>query len=313
MINSDSETILKVSNITKIYGRELNFGTRKLIGSRVVGAEDVSFSVKKGEIFGFLGPNGAGKTTTMRVILDYLKNQTGKVTIFGFDHHEDRFEIRKRIGYIPGDLELFDNFTGEELLEYFGKFRQIDQEFLQVLRANFKVNLKKKIKSLSKGNRQQAGLISVIASKPEFLILDEPTSGLDPLMTAHFHKILKKLQNEGITIFLSSHDLAEVQTICDRVGIIKEGKMVLVEAVEDLKTKFLQNVQVMFDKSNMPTKDDFKQLDTVISVEELTSDTFKLQIGKNVGSVLKFVSQFGILRFTCEDASLEEIFLQYYE
>ena len=313
MINSNSETILKVSNITKIYGRELNLGTRKLIGSRVVGAEDVSFSVKKGEIFGFLGPNGAGKTTTMRVILDYLKNQSGKVTVFGFDHHEDRFEIRKRIGYIPGDLELFDNFTGEELLEYFGKFRQIDQEFLQVLRANFKVNLKKKIKSLSKGNRQQAGLISVIASKPDFLILDEPTSGLDPLMTANFHKILKKLQNEGITIFLSSHDLAEVQAICDRVGIIKEGKMVLVEAVEDLKTKFLQNVQVMFEKTNMPTEDDFKQLDTVISVEKLTNDTFKLQIGKNVGSVLKYVSQFGILRFTCEDASLEEIFLQYYE
>jgi len=313
MINSNSETILKVSNITKIYGRELNLGRRKLIGSRVVGAEDVSFSVKKGEIFGFLGPNGAGKTTTMRVILDYLKNQSGKVTVFGFDHHEDRFEIRKRIGYIPGDLELFDNFTGEELLEYFGKFRQIDQEFLQVLRANFKVNLKKKIKSLSKGNRQQAGLIAVIASKPDFLILDEPTSGLDPLMTANFHKILKKLQSEGITIFLSSHDLAEVQAICDRVGIIKEGKMVLVEAVEDLKTKFLQNVQVMFEKSNMPTEDDFKQLDTVISVKKLANDTFKLQIGKNVGSVLKYVSQFGILRFTCEDASLEEIFLQYYE
>jgi len=313
MINSNSETILKVSNITKIYGRELNLGRRKLIGSRVVGAEDVSFSVKKGEIFGFLGPNGAGKTTTMRVILDYLKNQSGKVTVFGFDHHEDRFEIRKRIGYIPGDLELFDNFTGEELLEYFGKFRQIDQEFLQVLRANFKVNLDKKIKSLSKGNRQQAGLIAVIASKPDFLILDEPTSGLDPLMTANFHKILKKLQSEGITIFLSSHDLAEVQAICDRVGIIKEGKMVLVEAVEDLKTKFLQKVQVMFEKSNMPTEDDFKQLDTVISVEKLTNNTFKLQIGKNVGSVLKYVSQFGILRFTCEDASLEEIFLQYYE
>ena len=132
-------------------------------------------------------------------------------------------------------------------------------------------------------------------------------------MTANFHKILKKLQNEGITIFLSSHDLAEVQAICDRVGIIKEGKMVLVEAVEDLKTKFLQNVQVMFEKTNMPTEDDFKQLDTVISVEKLANDTFKLQIGKNVGSVLKYVSQFGILRFTCEDASLEEIFLQYYE
>ncbi len=313
MINSSSETILKVSNITKIYGREFNLGKRKLIGQRVVGAEDVSFSVKKGEIFGFLGPNGAGKSTTMRVILDYLNNQTGRITIFGFDHHRDRFEIRKRIGYIPGDLELFTNFTGEELLSYFGKFRRIDEEFLQELRANFKVNLKKKIKSLSKGNRQQAGLISVLASKPDFLILDEPTSGLDPLMTANFHKILKKLQKEGITIFLSSHDLAEVQAICDRVGIIKEGKMVLVEAVQDLKTKFLQNVLVTFEETSMPTEEELKHLSCVISVENLSNGTFKLQIGKDVGSLLKFVSEFGIQHFTCENASLEEIFLRYYE
>ena len=313
MSSNNSETILKVSNLTKIYGRELNLGNRKLIGQRVIGAEDVSFSVKKGEIFGFLGPNGAGKSTTMRVILDYLKNQTGKVTIFGFDHHHDRFEIRKRIGYIPGDLALFDNFTGEELLSYFGKFRPINQEFLQELRASFKVNLKKKIKSLSKGNRQQAGLISILASKPDFLILDEPTSGLDPFMTANFHKILKKLQSEGTTIFLSSHDLAEVQAICDRVGIIKEGKMVLVEAVEELKTKFVQNVLVTFKKSGMPTEEELRQLDTVISVTDLKNGTFELQIGKNVGKLLKFISMYDIKRFTCEDASLEEIFLQYYE
>ncbi|MHA1206999.1 MAG: ABC transporter ATP-binding protein, partial [Candidatus Hodarchaeales archaeon] len=312
MSKSNSENILQVLNVTKIYGRELNLGNKKLIGQRVVGAEDVSFSVKKGEIFGFLGPNGAGKSTTMRVILDYLKNQTGKVTIFGFDHHHDRFEIRKRIGYIPGDLALFDNFTGEELLSYFGKFRPINQEFLQELRASFKVNLKKKIKSLSKGNRQQAGLISVLASKPEFLILDEPTSGLDPLMTANFHKILKKLQNEGSTIFLSSHDLAEVQAICDRVGIIKEGKMVLVEAVEHLKSKFLkmvlveavehlkskflQNVLVTFKKSRMPTEEELRLLNTVISVKNLTNGTFRLQIGKDVGKLLKFLSVYDIKR-----------------
>jgi ABC-2 type transport system ATP-binding protein len=313
MNNSNSEVILQVSNLTKIYGHEFNLGNKKLIGQQVVGAKNVSFSVKKGEIFGFLGPNGSGKSTTMRVILDYLKNQTGNVTIFGFDHHQYRFEIRKRIGYIPGDLALFDNFTGEELLSYFGKFRPINQKFLQVLRANFKVNLKKKIKSLSKGNRQQAGLISVLASKPEFLILDEPTSGLDPLMTANFHKVIKNLQNEGSTIFLSSHDLAEVQAICDRVGIIKEGKMILVEAVEDLKSKFLQNVFVSFKTSNKPTEEDFKQLKTVISVENIANDTFKLQIGKEVGKLLKFVSEYDIKRFTCEDASLEEIFLRYYE
>ena len=252
-----SEIILQVSNLTKVYGREFGLGGKK-IGQRVVGAQDVSFTVKKGEIFGFLGPNGAGKTTTMRAILDYLKIQPGgAVSIFGLDHHTDRLAIRKRIGYVPGDMALFDNFTGEELLQYFGKFRPINEEFLAELRQFFRVKLRKKIKSLSTGNRQQAGLITAIASKPDFLILDEPTSGLDPLMAANFHKILRKLRDEGFTILLSSHDLAEVQSICDRVGIIREGKMVLVEAVEVLKAKFLQRVKVKVNGSSIPTVEDF--------------------------------------------------------
>jgi ABC-2 type transport system ATP-binding protein len=308
-----SDIILQVSNLTKVYGRE--FGLRgKKIGQRVVGAQNVSFTVKKGEIFGFLGPNGAGKTTTMRAILDYLKIQTGGVvSVFGLDHHTDRLAIRKRIGYVPGDMALFDNFTGEELLQYFGKFRPIDEDFLAELRQFFRVKLKKKIKSLSTGNRQQAGLITAIASKPDFLILDEPTSGLDPLMAANFHKILKKLRDEGFTILLSSHDLAEVQAICDRVGIIREGKMVLVEAVEDLKAKFLQRVKVKVNGSSIPTVEDFKKLDTVISVEQTKKNTFNLKIKEDVNELIKWLANYDIKRFTCEDATLEEIFLEYYK
>ncbi len=307
-----TETILQVSNLTKIYGREFGLGGKK-IGQRVVGAQEVSFSVKKGEIFGFLGPNGAGKTTTMRAILDYLKVQTGTVTVFGLDHHNQRLEIRKRIGYVPGDMALFDNFTGEEILEYFGKFRPIDPEFLKELRSNFKVKLNKKFKSLSKGNRQQVGLIASLASKPDFLILDEPTSGLDPLMTANFHKILRNLKNQGLTIFLSSHDLAEVQAICDRVGIIKEGKMVLVESVEDLKTKFLQHAKIQFDSSSVPEISEIEQLNTVISVEKINHATFSLKIREDVGELIKWLANYEVKRFTCEDATLEEIFLQYYK
>ncbi len=307
-----TEAILQVSNLTKVYGREFNLGGKK-VGQRVIGAQNVSFNVKKGEIFGFLGPNGAGKTTTMRAILDYLKIQTGDVTIFGLDHHQNRLEIRKRIGYVPGDMALFENFTGEELLHYFSKFRPINDEFLTELRQNFRVKLKKKIKSLSTGNRQQAGLIAALAAKPDFLILDEPTSGLDPLMTANFHKILRKLRDEGYTIFLSSHDLAEVQAVCDRVGIIKEGKIILVEAVEDLKAKFMQKVTVKFNGTSVPEESDIKQLSTVISIERMKKDTFILKIKEDVNELLRWLSKYDIKRFTCEDATLEEIFLQFYE
>ncbi|MHA2247579.1 MAG: ATP-binding cassette domain-containing protein [Candidatus Hodarchaeales archaeon] len=307
-----TETILQVSNLTKVYGREFSLGGKKF-GQRVIGAQDVSFNVKKGEIFGFLGPNGAGKTTTIRAILDYLNIQTGTVTIFGLDHHTKRRDIRKRIGYVPGDLSLFDNFSGEEILEYFGNFRSIDSDFLAELRSNFRVKLHKKIGSLSKGNRQQVGLIASLASKPDLLILDEPTSGLDPLMTANFHKILKSLKNQGFTIFLSSHDLAEVQAICDRVGIIKEGKIILVESVEELKNKFLQKVTIKFDSSTIPSQSDFEQLETVISVEKTNETTFSLKIREGVGELIKLLANYEIKRFSCEDASLEEIFLQYYQ
>ena len=312
MIENISETVIQVSNLTKIYGREIRLGDRITFGQQVRGAHKVSFQIKKGEIFGFLGPNGAGKTTTMRVILDYLKPETGSIEIFNLDHRNDRVEIRKRIGYIPGDMALYENFTGEELIKYFGRFRPIDQEFLQELKTLFRVKLHKKIKSLSKGNRQQAGLIAVMASKPSLLILDEPTSGLDPLMTANFHKILKNLQNEGVTIFLSSHDLAEVQSICDRVGIIRNGEMILVEAVDALKAKFLQNVLVQFLDDVAPSEEDFKHLTSVLSVERIKLHTYKLKIGEDVTEVLKFLSNYKLKRFTCEDADLEEIFLQYY-
>ncbi|MHA2363521.1 MAG: ABC transporter ATP-binding protein [Candidatus Hodarchaeales archaeon] len=200
------DSVLVVDDLTKTYGREYSISGRK-IGRRVVGAQKVSFDVRKGEIFGFLGPNGAGKTTTMRAILDYLKIENGTITIFGLDHQKDVMEIRKHIGYIPGDLSLFGNYTGNELLEYLGHFRPIDPEFLLELRSIFRVDMSLKIKAMSKGNRQQVSLIITLASKPELLILDEPTSGLDPLMTKGFHKILKKLKNDGKTIFLSAEKL----------------------------------------------------------------------------------------------------------
>lgn len=309
---NDVEVVLQVSNLTKIYGREFSLGGWKT-GRRVVGAQDVTFSVKKGEIFGFLGPNGAGKTTTMRAILDYLIIQNGTITVFGLDHHRDALAIRERIGYLPGDLALYENFTGNELIEYFNHFRPVDRVFLEELKSVFRVDLTLKVKSLSTGNRQQVGLILALAPKPDFLILDEPTAGLDPLMAANVHRILKELKAEGKTIFMCSHDLAEVQSVCDRIGIIKEGKMILVETMENLITKFLQNVRIRFSSSNVPDEEDFRKLDSVISVERNNERTFTLKIKEDVNELLRWLTDYEIERLALEDATLEEIFLQYYE
>ncbi|MHA1207420.1 MAG: ABC transporter ATP-binding protein [Candidatus Hodarchaeales archaeon] len=307
-----NEQILQVSDVTKIYGREFEFGGKK-IGRRVVGAEEVSFSVNKGEIFGFLGPNGAGKTTIIRSILDYLKLQAGTITVFGLDHHIDKLTIRNSIGYIPGDLSLFKNYTGNELIKFFNNFRPVDPEFLKELHSLFRADLTLKIKSLSSGNRQQVGIILALASKPQFLILDEPTSGLDPLMAANFHNILRKLKVDGHTIFLSSHDLAEVQTVCDRVGIIRNGRIILIEEVEALREKFVQHITVKFDPSNIPTLADFPSSDSIINVKQIKKTIFSLKVSKDINPLLQWLSRYNVQRLTIEDASLEEIFIEYYK
>ncbi len=307
-----SEVILRVDNLTKIYGREINLRFKKF-GREVIGAQEVSFTVYKGEIFGFLGPNGAGKTTTMRAILNYLHIQTGEITVLGFDHKKDYIEIRKKIGYIPGELALYDNFTGAELIKYFNKFKPHKEEFLKELKDNFTVDLTKKIRTLSSGNKKQVGIILALASKPTFLLLDEPTSGLDPLITSRFHRIIKQLKSEGITIFLSSHDLSEVQAVCDRVAIIKDGKIILVEKIEDLKNKFLQNIKIVFSSNNSPNEKDFKSVQSIVSFEKSNNNACRLKIKENIDELLSWLIDYDVERITIEDASLEEIFLHYYE
>jgi len=310
-VNKTNQIVLQVSNLTKIYGYEYKFGG-KIIGRRIAGASDVTFDVKKGEIFGFLGPNGAGKTTTMRSIMDYLRIQVGTISVLGLDHHRNALSIRKRLGYLPDDFGLYDNFSGEELLNYTDSLRHANKEFLQKLKSIFRVDLKQKIKSLSTGNRQQVGLLLALASKPELLILDEPTSGLDPLMASNFHKILKNLKKEGITIFLSSHDLTEVQAVCDRVAIIKDGKIILVESVHELRTKSIQNVRINFSNSATRKENEIKKLKSVISVEKSNDGTLNLKIKGDSNELISWLSRHEIHRLTIEDASLEDIFLQYY-
>lgn len=243
----------------------------------------------------------------------YLKIQGGSIEIFGLDYEKDALLIRNRIGYLPGDVALYNNFTGIELIEYLGKFRPTDNEMLKKLRAIFTVNLNKKIGALSSGNRQQVALMTAFASNPDLLILDEPTGGLDPLMAARLHKLLVELQDQGKTIFLSSHDLSEVQKVCDRVGIIREGRMIVVEKVETLLEKSLQELTIEFEASPSPSENDFRALTNVVAVQkDHQNKKFHLKVKEDVNELLKFLTQYAIKRLTLTDASLEDIFLHYY-
>ena len=306
----EQKPIIEVSNLTKVYGRKYNLGFRK-IGRDVVAVDNVSFSVKKGEIFGFLGPNGAGKTTTIRSILGYLNLKSGTIKINGLDYLKDALTIKKMIGMCRSEIALYGNFSGEELIQYFGKFRPIDKEFLKKLRSIFKVDLSLKFKSLSTGNKQQVIIISALASNPNVIILDEPSSGLDPLMATRFHKLLIEMKNQGKTIFLSSHNLTEVQTICDRVGIIRKGKMIVIEKVRDLRRKSMQIMNVEF-LSEEPSLSELRAIPNVFSVNK-TDGVYQIKVKEDVNDLVKFVSSKNIKRMTLEDSTLEDIFLTYYK
>jgi len=306
------ENTIEVSNLTKYYNQRFSIAG-KTFGQTVRGTENVSFFVQRGEIFGFLGPNGAGKTTTIRSMLGYLHPQAGTITILGMDHADDAMKIRERIGYIPGDLALYRNYTGEELIRFFDKLRPMDESMMVELRAMFKVNLSQRIKKLSSGNRQQVALILAVGPNPELLIMDEPTLGLDPLIVSKFHGLLRRLSQAGTTIFLSSHDLTEVQAVCDRVGIIRDGIMVEVESVEGLRNKAVQNMTLQFyDSQGKQALEVIEALKTLADLHVAENGIMNLTIKGDVNEVIRLISRAQVKRITLEDAPLEEIFLQYY-
>ena len=310
---SDSNSALVIENLTKSYGYEVIIHNIH-IGKKIKAVDNVNFRVNKGEIIGFLGPNGAGKTTLIRVILDYLIPESGTIKIFGLDHHKNAVLIRKYIGYVPGDVALYENFTGLELLEYFGKYRSIDKNMLNELFQTFNVDLTQKIRNLSKGNRQQLALLITMASNPDLLIFDEPSSGLDPLIASKLHLLLKKMRDRGKTIFLSSHNLAEVQNICDRVAIIKNGKIKLIESIDELRRKSLQNIIVHFaNDSEIPFLNDFTGLRSVSSITIYQKNVYLFKIKGDINEILKLlVNNYTIDHITIEDSSLEDIFLEFY-
>tara|TARA_B100000686_G_scaffold172299_1_gene179533 strand:- start:703 stop:1614 length:912 start_codon:yes stop_codon:yes gene_type:complete len=292
------EPLISVKSLTKYYGKFL-------------AVSNISFSVKKGEIFGLIGPNGAGKSTTMRSILNFIKPTDGKITINGLDSKKDYLKIRKLIGYLPGEFSIYDNLNGEQYIKHILHLRKKSDKLsnLEILASRFDLDLSKKSKNLSKGNKQKIGIIQAFCHDPEIIILDEPTSGLDPLKQQEFENLVLEFKNKGKTIFISSHVLPEVETLCNRVAIIKDGKIIAEDKVSDLKKKSLNRIEVQFAKDIIINK-----FPKDLGISKITGDSKKytFDIEGNIDKFIKELSTHKIENIRTIDPDLEDIFLTYY-
>jgi ABC-2 type transport system ATP-binding protein len=273
---------------------------------------DLNLEVRVGEIFGFLGPNGAGKTTMIRTILDEIRPTSGRATIAGLDTHEKSVEIRRHIGYVPGDLAIYPNLTGKDTITYFANLRGgVDWDFVESLADRLDADLTKKVGDLSSGNRQKVGLIQAFMSRPDVLIMDEPSSGLDPLVQREFQKMMREVAADGRTVFLSSHTLSEVQRVADRVGIIRHGKLIAVEDVAELRSKAIRTVNLFFDEP--VDAGVFQPLPGVRDVK-VENHHVVLSFDGQMETLLKVAAErYSLLDIATHEADLEEIFLTYYE
>ena len=294
---TDSNCVIRTEGLTKLYGKQR-------------GILDIDLDIERGEVFGYLGPNGAGKTTTIRTLLHFLFPTRGKAAIFGLNIARENLEIRRRIGYLPGELEVYENLTGAELLKFLSYLRDgVDWQYVHELAGRFDYDLSQRIKTLSHGNRQKVGLIQAFMNKPELLILDEPTIGLDPLMQQEFYRLIGEAKAEGRTVFLSSHIMPEVERVCDRVGIIREGRLIAVEDNDVLKERAIRRLEIHFSGSVSPGQ--FGNLEGVRDVQ-VQDNTLTCTVGGEIDTLIKIATQYHIVNLISHEPSMEEIFLAYY-
>ena len=291
--------IISVKKLTKKYG---NF--------RAV--SNISFNVQEGEIFGLIGPNGAGKSTTMRSMLNFIFPTNGEILIAGLDSVKDYLAIRNLIGYLPGEFTTYDNMTGLEYLTHMMNLRNKPEkiDYAKSLAKKFDLDLNKKSKQLSKGNKQKIGIIQAFCHDPEILILDEPTSGLDPLKQQEFDELILKFKEKGKTIFISSHVLPEVEMLCDRVAIIKNGKIVAENTMAQLKSMAINRFEVIF-KNEVPERKFGKS----IGVKNISrsAEKFIFDVEGDVNKFIKKISENKVISFRSMEPDLEEIFLSFYK
>jgi ABC-2 type transport system ATP-binding protein len=293
-------SIIEVEKLTKSYGSKR-------------GISGVSFAVEEGEVFGFLGPNGAGKTTTIRVLMALLHADGGAARIAGLDCWKDSLQIKRLTGYMPGEPALDPNLTGGQILEYFAHLRGgVDQSYLKQLVERFELDTSRKFRQYSTGNKRKVVLIQAFMHRPRLLILDEPTSGLDPLNQQEFDRMVKEASDEGRTVFLSSHVLSEVEKTCTRVGIIRDGSIVRIGDVAEVKAIKRYEITITF--AGPVPAETFKTLEGVADVETLDhGNAVRLAMQGSADAVIKAAANFPVVSLTSYEPSLEDIFLRYYE
>ena len=279
-------SVITIDSVTKSYGD-------------VLAVDNLSLNVEKGEIYGFLGPNGAGKTTTIRTILNFITPSKGNISVFGLDSVNDSVKIKKILGYLAGDIALFENMKGVDLLQYMTKLgKDSDWNYIEELVERFEAVLDRKIGTLSKGNKQKLGLIQALMHKPDLIILDEPTSGLDPLMKKVFYELIMEIKDTGRTVFFSSHDLTEVQKICDRAGFVKNGKLIAVETINQSLELNVRRYTVRF--SNPANIDILTEIPNITDTE-IEDSTMSFTIMGEVGPVLKALAAHNPVDLTEEE------------
>lgn len=287
--------IIQVKDLKKYFGK-------------LHAVDGINFNVEKGEVFGFLGPNGAGKSTTIRCMMGFNRPTSGSIKVFGYDMSKDSDIAKQHIGYLPGNVKLYDKWTGWDHIRFFENVRgKSDNVNSLIERFNFNPNAK--FRHLSSGNKQKLGLILALMNEPKLLVMDEPTVGLDPLLQYEIHKVLLEMRDRGTTILISSHNLPEVERLCNRVAIIKEGKLVAVESIKELADKKMHKIEVRFnDKFKLS---DF-QVDGVETVEQVANGLL-ITAGGNLNPLLRALAKHNVVDFEITHASLEDVFMKFYE
>lgn len=290
-------SVLNISNLTKRFGK-------------FTALDGINLEVKEGEVYGFIGPNGAGKTTAIRVALGILKATEGEATIFGKDAWKDAVEIHKHIAYVPGDVNLWPNLTGGEVIDLFVKLRGTDNKSRrEELIKKFDLDPSKKCRTYSKGNRQKVALISAFASDADLYILDEPTSGLDPLMEKVFQECVMNIKREGKSILLSSHILSEVEKLCDKVSIIREGKVIESGTLDELRHLTRTSINI----ETLKTVVGLEQLKGVHEIQKKEKGIMFQVDTEEIGNTIKYISQYDVVKLESAPPTLEDLFMRHYK
>lgn len=288
---------IEIKGLTKLYGKER-------------GIQDIHLNIKEGEIFGFIGPNGAGKSTTIRTLLSLIYPTSGSATIFGKDCIKHASEIAKEIGYLPSEVFYYDNMKVKDLLKYSASFYDKDctarmKELCEIL----ELDPNKKIEDLSYGNRKKVGIIQGLLHRPKLIILDEPTGGLDPLMQNKFFELIKEENKKGATIFFSSHILSEVQKLCDRVGFIKDGKIIKLETIAALRENSYKKITL---EASVPIDEELFKMDGVTQLQLRETHASFIFKG-NINELVSKISTLSLINLDLTEPDLEEIFMHYYD